>query len=338
MQKILITGFAGFIGYSLVKALRDKYKIVAFDNFSKLSNYDIKLQRAQNLGVENPETFTSAQANGVTFYRADLCDMQALEEVFSVHQFSCIINLAALTGVRQSLNHPQAYIDANVKGFTNLLECAKKHSVTNIIYASSSSVYGLNEEVPYSEAQRTDKQMSVYATSKKANELLADVYTHLYDFNMVGLRFFTVYGPWTRPDMAAMIFMKAIQEGKPLQLFNEGKMVRDFTNVQDVVKAITLLLEKMKQGERISNEVFNVGNHNPIYTIEFLQAIEKAMGKQAIVDHQPIQPGDMPVTNASTEKLYSYLGFQPNTDISEGVKEMVEWYKQYIASNSAINA
>lgn len=338
MQKILITGFAGFIGYSLVKALREKYEIVAFDNFSKLSNYEIKLERARNLGIANPESFTSTQANGATFYNTDLCNMEGLEEVFTAHQFSCIINLAALTGVRQSLNHPQAYIDANVKGFTNLLECAKKHGVTNIIYASSSSVYGLNDEVPYREAQRTDKQMSVYAASKKANELLANVYTHLYNFNMVGLRFFTVYGPWTRPDMAAYIFMKAIQEGKTIQLFNEGKMVRDFTNVQDVVKAISLLLEKMQQGERISNEVFNVGNHNPIYTIEFLQAIERAMGKQAIVDHQPIQPGDMPVTNASTEKLYRYLSFQPNTDINDGVKEMVEWYKQYIASNSAINA
>lgn len=338
MQKILITGFAGFIGYSLVKALREKYEIVAFDNFSKLSNYEIKLERARNLGISNPESFTATNMNGVTFYNTDLCHMQALEEVFAAHQFSCIINLAALTGVRQSLNHPQAYIDANVKGFTNLMECAKKHGVSNIIYASSSSVYGLNDEVPYSEAQRTDKQMSVYAASKKADELLANVYTHLYDFNMVGLRFFTVYGPWTRPDMAAYIFMKAIQEGKTIQLFNEGKMVRDFTNVQDVVKAISLLLEKMQQGERISNEVFNVGNHNPIYTIEFLQAIERAMGKQAIVDHQPIQPGDMPVTNASTEKLYNYLGFQPDTDINDGIKEMVEWYKQYIASNSPINA
>ena len=338
MQKILITGFAGFIGYSLVKALRDKYEIVAFDNFSKLSNYDIKLQRAKDLGLENAEIFASAKAKGVTFYRTDLCDMQALEDVFAAHQFSYIINLAALTGVRQSLNYPQAYIDANVKGFTNLLECAKKYGVSNIIYASSSSVYGLNEEVPYSEAQRTDKQMSVYATSKKANELLADVYTHLYGFNMVGLRFFTVYGPWARPDMAAMIFMKAIQEGTPIQLFNQGKMVRDFTNVQDVVKTISLLLQKMQQGESIKNEVFNVGNHNPIYTIEFLQAIEHAMGKQAVVNHLPIQPGDMPVTNAATDKLYGYLGFQPNTDINEGVKEMVEWYKQYIASNGAINA
>lgn len=338
MQKILVTGFAGFIGYSLVKALRDKYEVVAFDNFSKLSNYEIKLERARNLGVDNPESFTSAQANGVTFYNADLCNVQAVENVFAAHQFSCIVNLAALTGVRQSLKHPQAYIDANVKGFTNLLECAKKHGVNNIIYASSSSVYGLNDEVPYSEAQRTDKQMSVYATSKKANELLANVYTHLYGMNMVGLRFFTVYGPWTRPDMAAYIFMKAIQEGKPIQLYNEGKMVRDFTNVQDVVKAISLLLDKMQQGVRINNEVFNVGNHNPIYTIEFLKAIENAMGKQAIIDHQPIQPGDMPVTNASTQKLYEFLGFQPNTDINDGVKEMVDWYKQYVASNSKANA
>lgn len=335
MQKILVTGFAGFIGYSLVKALRDKYEIVAFDNFSKVSNYDIKLERAAQLGINNPEDFAkdkSDSSNGVTFYHADLCNEEQLARVFSAHQFSCVIHLAALTGVRQSLNHPQAYIDANVKGFTNLLECAKKHGVANIIYASSSSVYGLNEETPYAESQRTDSPMSVYAASKKADELIANVYSHLYGMNLIGLRFFTVYGPWTRPDMAAYIFMKAIHEGKPLQLFNEGKMVRDFTNVKDVVHAISLLIEKMQHGEKVSNEIFNVGNHNPIYTVQFLNAIEKAIGKEAIVEHKPLQPGDMPVTNAATAKLYSYLNFQPDTDINEGVQEMAAWYKTYVSN------
>lgn len=331
MQKVLVTGFGGFIGYSLIQALKSKFDITALDNFSTLSNYDIKKARAKELGITDFEAFTTSKqqsVNNLNFYYADLCNLAELETVFNSRQFDHIIHLAALTGVRQSLINPQAYIDSNIKGFVNLIECAKKHGVKNIIYASSSSVYGLNEETPYTEAQITDSPISVYAASKKADELLAHTYSHLYNINLTGLRFFTVYGPWTRPDMAAYIFMKAIEEGSPIKLFNEGLMIRDFTYVDDIVKAISLLIAKPKGGAAATHQIFNIGNHNPVYTIRFLNEIEVAMGKKAVVEFMPAQPGDMLATNASCEKLFNYTGFKPETPLSEGVAAMVQWFKQ----------
>jgi len=331
MQKVLITGFGGFIGYSLVQALKDRFEITALDNFSTLSNYDIKKARAAELGIADFDAFAQQKSltkDNLTFHFADLCDVARLDNVFEGQQFDCVIHLAALTGVRQSLVNPQAYIDSNVKGFVNLIECAKKHGVKNIIYASSSSVYGLNEETPYAETQVTDAPISVYAASKKADELLAHTYSHLYNINLTGLRFFTVYGPWTRPDMAAYIFMKAIAEGKPIDLFNEGKMIRDFTYVSDVVNSISLLIEKTQNADKPTHQIFNIGNHNPVYTIQFLNEIEAAMGKKAIVRFMPVQPGDMLATNASCEKLFSYLGFKPETPLNVGVTAMVQWFKQ----------
>ena len=254
--------------------------------------------------------------------------MEQLDKIFSSQKFDCIIHLAALTGVRQSLVNPQAYINSNITGFVNLLECAKKYGLKNIIYASSSSVYGLNYETPYTENQKTDSAISVYAASKKADELIAHTYAQLFGIKLMGLRFFTVYGAWTRPDMAAYIFMKAIHENKPIELFNEGKMIRDFTYVGDVVKSISLLIEKIQIEQAPVHEIFNIGNHNPIYTIEFLNAIEAAMGKKAIINHKPVQPGDMLATNADCEKLHKYIGFKPETSIADGVAEMTKWFLQ----------
>ena len=333
-QTVLVTGHAGFIGFHTAKALLERGdKVIGFDSLN--SHYDTRLKRERLTMLEEIAKATGAKYHSV---RADLCDGKELHECLETYKVQRVIHLAGQTDKFLSSENPTSCVQNNINSFVSLLEACRNFKIHHLTYASSHAVYGAGFQKPMSERDSANHPQRLDAATQRACELMAHSYSHLYGVPTTGLRFFTVYGPWTRPDMAAMIFMKAIQEGKPLQLFNEGKMVRDFTNVQDVVKAITLLLEKMKQGERISNEVFNVGNHNPIYTIEFLQAIEKAMGKQAIVDHQPIQPGDMPVTNASTEKLYSYLGFQPNTDISEGVKEMVEWYKQYIASNSAINA
>jgi len=332
MQKILVTGFGGFIGYSLVKELQKNFQIIAFDNFSDFSNYDIKQARAQQLGIQNFDVFkreTVFRSDSTTFYYADLCNIEQLEKIFSTTSFDLIIHLAALTGVRQSLLNPQAYLDSNIKGFVNLLECAKKFEVNKVIYASSSSVYGLNDETPYTETQRTDSPISVYAVSKKANELLANTYSHLYGLNLIGLRFFTVYGPWTRPDMASYIFMKAIEEGKSISLFNEGKMIRDFTFIADVVKSIFLLIEKIQLEESPQNRIFNIGNHQPIFTIDFLKNIENAMNKKAVVNFEPIQPGDMLATNASCEPLYDYVRFKPQTSIDVGVGEMVEWFKKF---------
>jgi UDP-glucuronate 4-epimerase len=330
MQKVLITGFGGFIGYSLVQALKTRFQLTGLDNFSTLSNYEIKKQRAAELGITNFEVFKEQthSANGNTnFYYADLCDLAALDKVFQSQTFDCIVHLAALTGVRQSLLNPQAYIDSNVKGFVNLLECAKKYGVKHVIYASSSSVYGLNEETPYTEDQRTDAPISVYAASKKADELIAHTYSHLYNINLIGLRFFTVYGAWTRPDMAAYIFMKAIAEGNPIDLFNEGKMIRDFTYVGDVVNSISILIDKITGGAKTGYQIFNIGNHNPVYTIEFLNLIEDAMGKKAIVNFKPVQPGDMLATNADSQNLFNYIGFKPETALKTGIAEMVEWFK-----------
>lgn len=332
MQKILITGFGGFIGYSLVQELKEKFRITALDNFSELSNYEIKKARAAQLGIVDTDLLKSQghiQTPVANFHYADICKPEELEQCFTGEKIDVIIHLAALTGVRQSLLTPQAYIDSNVKGFVNLLECANRHSVKHVIYASSSSVYGLNSETPYTEQQRTDTPISVYAASKKADELLAHTYSHLYNINLIGLRFFTVYGPWTRPDMAACIFMKAILEGKPIDLFNEGKMIRDFTYVGDVVKSITLLIDKIQEPGTVKNLIFNVGNHSPVYTIDFLKEIEHALGKKAVVNNKPVQPGDMLATNADCSSLYTYIGYKPDTTISKGITEMVEWYKAY---------
>ncbi len=332
MRKVLITGFGGFIGYSLVQRLKRQFEITALDNFSELSNYSIKLARANQLGISDFDSFKAKavfQSEQATFHYADLCNIEQLESIFSSTQFDFVIHLAALAGVRQSLLNPQVYIDSNVKGFVNLMECAKKFGVKNIIYASSSSVYGLNDETPYAENQRTDSPISIYAASKKANELLANVYSHLYGINLIGLRFFTVYGPWTRPDMAAYIFMNAIKNNKPIDLFNEGKMIRDFTFVEDVTKSISLVIDKMLEEKPAQNKIFNIGNHNPILTIEFLEHIEKAMGKKAVINFKPMQPGDVLATNALCEQLYNYIGFKPETAVEEGVREMVEWFNRF---------
>ncbi len=332
MQKILVTGFGGFIGYTLVQSLKNTFHTTALDNFTTISNYDIKTARAAQLGITDIDAFKAAgkiQNSNADFYYTDICDAAGLEKCFSGQQFDVIIHLAALTGVRQSLLNPQAYIDSNVKGFINLLECANKYGIKNIIYASSSSVYGLNDKTPYTESQRTDSPISVYAASKKADELLAHTYAHLYNINLIGLRFFTVFGPWTRPDMAAYIFMKAIEEQKPISLFNEGKMVRDFTFVGDVVKSITLLIDKIQKPGPVKNLIFNVGNHKPIYTIDFLNYIEEAMGHKALIENKPLQPGDMLATNADCELLHTYTGYKPATPIQQGITEMVTWYKSY---------
>jgi UDP-glucuronate 4-epimerase len=330
MQRVLITGFGGFIGYTLVQSLKGKFHITALDNFSEISNYQIKLARAAQLGITDFEAFKKAgvfQSGNDTFYYADLCNTEQLEKVFADGKFDFVINLAALTGIRQSLLTPAAYIDANVKGFVNVVECCKKFGVKKVIYSSSSSVYGANEETPYSEDQTTDRPISVYAASKKADELLAHTYAYLYQLNLVGLRFFTVYGPWTRPDMAAYIFMKAIAEGKPIELYAEGQMIRDFTYVDDVVKSISLLMGKMDSGE-VSNEIFNVGNHHPVTTIDFLYHIEDALDKKAFIQFQPAQPGDVAATNASCDKLYDAIAFSPQTTLREGVGKMANWFKE----------
>jgi UDP-glucuronate 4-epimerase len=332
MQKILITGFGGFIGYTLVQRLKENFAIVSFDNFSDISNYSIKIARAKELGIDDFESFkkkTSITSGRVVFHYADLRNIEDLDKIFAANTFDVVINLAALAGVRQSLLNPQVYLDSNVKGFVNLLECAKKYGVKNVIYASSSSIYGLNEQTPYTEDQMTDAPISAYAASKKANELMANVYSHLYGMNLIGLRFFTVYGPWTRPDMAAFIFMKAILQDKPIELFNEGNMIRDFTYVDDVVKSITLLIDKIQKEKAPINRIFNIGNHNPILTLDFLHLIEEALGKKAIVTFKPVQPGDMLATNASCEKLYNYIGFKPETAVKDGVNEMVKWFMKY---------
>jgi len=332
MRKILITGFAGFVGYSLLNRLREQYEITALDNFTNFSNYDIKLRRAAELGITNFAEFATkreAYENGVSFHLADVTDEDFLNQLFKNNRFDAVIHLAALTGVRPSLKHPQAYIDNNITGFKNILEAARTNNVKHIIYASSSSVYGANTTTPYSELQQTDKPISVYAASKKTNELFAELYSSLYGLNITGLRFFTVYGPWTRPDMAAYLFMKAIADETSIQLFDKGNLLRDFTYIDDVTNAIEMLLEKQLGTSESAHRIFNVGHHAPVKVSEFLATIEKHMGKKAIVTFSDMQPGDMPATYASVERLQQYLGIVPTTTTEEGIAKMVRWFKEY---------
>jgi UDP-glucuronate 4-epimerase len=331
MKRVLITGFSGFIGFHLVKQLKHKFKVCALDNFSQATNYDIKILRAKELGIESPAAlhFNPVQVNDVGYYYADICDTAAIEKIFDVTAIDIIIHLAALTGIRPSLVNPQAYIDTNVKGFVNVMECARKYGVQKVVYASSSSVYGASTESVYTETQRTDSPISVYAATKKADELLAYTYASLYGINITGLRFFTAYGPWTRRDMASYIFMKSVHEQRPVDLFYEGKMMRDFTYVDDIVRAVSLVVDGMDNGYIKGYNLYNVGNDNPIPVIAYLNAIEDAMGRKALVNYKPMQSGEMECTCASSDALYNATGFKPEVDLKTGVAEMVRWFSEF---------
>lgn len=330
-MKILITGAAGFIGSHLIHRLKaDNHDVVGIDNFNDY--YDVKLKKDRvKVFLQNKIEVINSNISSDDLY-----------DIFDKFKPQVVVNLAAQAGVRYSLENPQAYIDSNIVGFMNVLECCRKHNVENLIYASSSSVYGANEKLPFSVHDNIDHPLSLYAATKKANELMAHTYSNLYNLPTTGLRFFTVYGPWGRPDMALFKFTKNIIEGNPIDVYNNGEMMRDFTYVDDIVESITRLIEKpAKPNPSWSGmnpdpgtsyapyRVYNVGNNNPVKLMDFISAIEEKLDVRANKNFMPIQPGDVPSTYADVEDLYSEIDFRPQTSIKSGVEKFIDWYSDY---------
>ncbi|MFA4837916.1 MAG: NAD-dependent epimerase/dehydratase family protein [Candidatus Neomarinimicrobiota bacterium] len=312
---ILVTGAAGFIGFHLAKYLLDDgQEVVGYDNVNDY--YDPALKHARLEILKKSDRFH--------FSHSDLCDLPALESVFQRHSIQKVVHLAAQAGVRYSLINPFAYQKSNLEGFLNIIECAKRASVKNFIYASSSSVYGNNTKLPFAVEDNVDHPISLYAATKKADELIAHTYAHLYKLPCTGFRFFTVYGPYGRPDMALFIFTKNILEGKPIDVYNFGKMKRDFTYIDDIVSGLISALNKP-----FSYEVFNLGNHKSEDLMDFIRLIEDYLGKRAIINFQPIQPGDVPETFADISATTEKLGFFPTTSIDVGVRKFLDWYMDF---------
>ena len=340
MNTYLVTGAAGFIGYHLSERLLQRgEQVVGVDNMN--SYYEVSLKEARLARLAGRRNFR--------FVRADLSDRAAVEHLFSEVKPSVVINLAAQAGVRYSLTHPHAYVDSNLVGFLNILEGCRHHEVRHLVYASSSSVYGSNAKTPFSEQDLVDHPISLYAATKKANELMAHTYSHLYRLPTTGLRFFTVYGPWGRPDMAYFSFTRAIIDGRPIDVFNNGDMYRDFTYIDDIVEGVTRIIDKVPvggsswQGDASRKEtngapyrIYNIGNNRPENLIRFIEVLEECLGRRAVKRLLPMQPGDVPTTAADVSALARDVGFAPSTRIEEGVKKFVEWYVAYysVAMNS----
>jgi len=337
-ENILITGAAGFIGFSLCKFLLTKdFNVIGFDNFN--SYYDPSLKQARI-----NELLKISNKNGQNFkiIKGDLKNSSQVNDIFKKFKPSKVVNLAAQAGVRYSLENPQAYVDSNLIGFCNLLESCRQNSVKNFIYASSSSVYGGNEIMPFSEDQSVDHPISLYAATKRSNELIAHTYSHLFNLPSIGLRFFTVYGPWGRPDMALFLFTKSILEKKPIKIFNNGNMKRDFTYIDDIVESIYRLLFKpatcdlsfSKKNPSTStswapHRIFNIGNSMPTPLMEYINAIEDHLGIKAIKEYFPMQPGDVAETSSNNKALEEWIDFRPNTSISWGISEFISWYRSF---------
>ena len=329
----LVTGAAGFIGFHLSKRLLDEgYRVFGVDNLNDY--YDPKLKR-DRLAI-------LAAYPAFSFRRTDLSDATGLEAIFRENPIEVVVNLAAQAGVRYSLTNPRAYVDSNLVGFVNLLECCRHHGVKHLVFASSSSVYGANTAMPFSVHHNVDHPVSLYAASKKSNELMAHTYSHLFGMACTGLRFFTVYGPWGRPDMALFLFTKAILAGQPIDVFNHGKMKRDFTYVDDIVEGVIRVMGHLPEpnpawsgdspdpGSSYARyKLYNIGNNQPVELLDFISAIETALGKTALKNFMDMQPGDVPATYADVDDLIKDVGFKPGTPIAEGIGKFVEWYKNY---------
>ena len=340
-MNILVTGAAGFIGFHLSKCLLIKgHKLVGIDNINAYYDVDLKYARLKELGVvrAQAEQFLNATESTLynkqfSFVRMNLEDRQALPELFAIHQFDIVINLAAQAGVRYSIENPNAYIDSNIVGYLNILECCRHHHIKHLLYASSSSVYGENKKVPFSTSDSVDHPISLYAATKKSNELMAYTYSHLYELPTTGLRFFTVYGPWGRPDMAIYLFADAISKDKTIKVFNNGDMSRDFTYIDDIINGIEILLENPPKKEQANPayRISNIGNGSPQSLEDFIKAIETSFGKQAKKEFLSMQAGDVPQTWADVSELEK-LGYKSTTKIEQGVQLFVDWFKKYNAS------
>ena len=348
MKKILITGTAGFIGSHLAsKLLEQGHQVTGLDEVNDYYEIALKYARLKRVGIaqkdlEYNKILKSTSHTNYQFLKLKLEDKEAILNLFDSEKFDVVINLAAQAGVRYSLTNPEVYIGSNITGFLNILEACRFYPVENLIYASSSSVYGLNSSMPFSVSSNVDHPVSLYAASKKSNELMAHTYSHLFGIPTIGLRFFTVYGPWGRPDMALFIFTKAILEGKPIEVFNHGNMERDFTYVDDIVNGISRMVELPPSGNKkwdpaypdpssssAPYRLYNIGNNNPVRLMDFIDAIEKATGKKANRILKPMQPGDVAKTWADVDALVTDYNYKPATTVEEGIRRFIEWYRDY---------
>jgi len=348
MKKVLVTGTAGFIGFHLARKLVDQgYFVCGLDNINDYYDVNLKFDRLEQAGIERSQIsynqlLTSSLSSNYQFIQLGLEDRDALFELFANRKFDVVVHLAAQAGVRYSLSHPQAYVDSNITGFLNILESCRHHPVENLIYASSSSVYGLNKDMPFSTRDNVDHPVSLYAASKKSNELMAHTYSHLFGIPTIGLRFFTVYGPWGRPDMALFLFTKAILNGEPIDVFNYGKMERDFTYVDDIVGGIERMVgapfpereawDPASPDPSFSSapyKIHNIGNSSPVKLTSFIEAIEKALGKKAEWKMMPIQAGDVEKTWADVSSLKEDYNYNPSTAVETGIQKFVDWYREY---------
>jgi UDP-glucuronate 4-epimerase len=332
-NNVLVTGAAGFIGYHLSKRLlEDGCTVTGIDNMNPY--YDVSLKAARLERLMPFERFS--------FVKTDISDKESLENIFKSSQFDVVVNLAAQAGVRYSLENPRAYVDANIVGFVNLLECCRHSHIRHLVFASSSSVYGANTKMPFSVHHNVDHPVSLYAASKKANELMAHTYSHLFGLACTGLRFFTVYGPWGRPDMALFLFTRAILGKNPIKVFNHGKMQRDFTYIDDIIEGVVRVMERIPEQNPIWNgnnpdpgtsyvryKIYNIGNNNPVELMEFISIIEKILGRDAKKEFLDLQPGDVVATYADIDDLIKDVGFKPSTPIDTGIRRFVEWFKDY---------
>jgi len=347
-MKVLVTGTAGFIGsFTAVRLAERGDEVVGIDTVNDYYDVNLKYGRLERDGIgrqkaEAGEWVRSGRLGSYRFKRMDLEDREGIQELFGKENFDTVCHLAAQAGVRYSLLNPYSYVDANVVGFLNILECCRHHSVKHLAYASSSSVYGLNEKYPFSVRDNVDHPISLYAATKKANELMAHTYSHLYGVPTTGLRFFTVYGPWGRPDMALFLFTRAILEDRPIDVFNHGRMKRDFTYIDDIVTGVLKVLDKPPQGDpgwsgkepdpsrsRAPYRLYNIGNNSPVELMAFIDAIEKALGKKAKKNMLPMQPGDVPATWANVDDLARDFDYAPMMRLEEGVHNFVKWYREF---------
>ena len=355
-NKILVTGAAGFIGYHLVKKLvQTENEIIGLDiindyydlrvKYGRLEDCDIHLQN-----IKHNVLVQSTNYSDYRFIKLDLSDQKHIYKLFESEKFDVVVNLAAQAGVRYSITNPDAYLNSNIIGFYNILEACRHNKVEHLVFASSSSVYGWNEKLPFSTSDNVDHPISLYAASKKSNELLAHSYSALYDIPTTGLRFFTVYGPWGRPDMALFLFAKNIIEGKPIDVYNHGKMIRDFTYVDDIVEGIQRVIQNPPQGNpqwdgknpdpgssKAPYKIYNIGNDDPVQLLDFIEAIEHKLGKKAIKNMLPLQVGDVPASHADVTDLIADLGYKPNTPIQEGVNKFIDWYLEFYGKQQTVD-
>jgi UDP-glucuronate 4-epimerase len=329
-RKILVTGTAGFIGFHLAKKLLDQgHIVIGLDNINDYYDVNLKYGRLNELGIdksnlEDNKSLQSSTYPNHKFIKANLEDAETLNKLFETEKFDAVCNLAAQAGVRYSIENPHAYISSNIVGFMNILEACRNYNVKNLSYASSSSVYGLNKEQPFKTTDQTDTPVSLYAATKKSNELMAHTYSHLYNIQTTGLRFFTVYGPWGRPDMAPMLFTDAILNDRAIKVFNHGKMSRDFTYVDDIVDGIVKVINNPSP-----YNIYNIGNNSPVNLMEFIETIENALDKEATKNFMDIQPGDVESTFADVSGLIEDFDYKPETPLSHGVDEFVKWYREF---------